>query len=987
MIAGGWLRALGVFLGVAEPRATFANPVKPIDAAVRAGWFGPGGGRISRSQALSVPAVLKGRNLMCSLATLPLVERDAARAPVANPWLRQFDPDVANIVHLAQTVEDLLFDSISWWEITAFSWTGFPAAAVRRDPATVSLDPPAGSAMTALPSGAEPHGVKRVWIDGRPVDASNVIRFDSPNPPVLVAAARAIRKALRLDETAEQYASEPEASGYFRTAEGADEPDDDDIESILSQWQARRRSRLLGWIPRALEYVTVSSPSPKDLQLVELQERAGLEVANALGVDPEELGVSTTSRTYANVVDRRKDKINDVLAPYMRAITDRLSMPDCTPRGHVVEFDLVDYLKSNPTERWNVYAIALDKGVMTVPEVRAAEGWPALPAEPEPTPAEPAPEPEAPAAEPADEPAAEPANVDAAAAAHQFAGGRASLTLDAATHNFAADAGSRTMTGLIVPFGRPASKYGLTFVFRKGALQWADPRRVKLLRDHNPREALGYAEELVETAAGIKAKFRLGRSPEADDALRDAEDGVLDGFSVGVDFDMSADVEPHPRNKAWMVVTRGDLRETSLTAVPAFDDARVTKVAASREGTNMDPDETTPGPAPDPAGGQPVQTFNQEQVQEIAREAVAEFARTQGAGTRETVDPTRRGPGNVQVTDPPSYRFDRRGHLQPGAYEFSADIIAGLRDGDRAAYDRVMAFARAQFDVVSTDVNELNMPPNRPDMYVDQRDYRYPVWDAISKGALTSITPFTFPKFNSASGLVGNHTEGSEPSSGAFTVTNQTVTPTAKSGKAKISRETWDQGGNPQIGDLIWRQMVKGLNEAKEAAAVALLDAASPTSLGTLTAGGGTGKRTLAAELKQGFVGLHFIRGGFAFTDAFTQIDLYKHLAAAEDADGQPLFPIIGPTNRDGQTGNRLQFIDVDGVAFLPAWALAASGSVAASSYTFDRESVHGWSSAPTRLTMDGIEVANVYIGLWAYVATAISDINGVREIIYDPVP
>jgi phage portal protein BeeE len=118
----------------------------------------------------------------------------------------------------------------------------------------------------------------------------------------------------------------------------------------------------------------VDSPSPADLQLVELQKQAALDIANALGVDPEELGISTTSRTYANAVDRRRDRINDVLSPFMRAITDRLSMGDVTRRGHRVEFDLDDYMKSNPTERWSVYKIAKEMGVMLVDEIRAEEG-------------------------------------------------------------------------------------------------------------------------------------------------------------------------------------------------------------------------------------------------------------------------------------------------------------------------------------------------------------------------------------------------------------------------------------------------------------------------------------------------------------------------------------------------------------------------------------------------------------------------------------
>jgi hypothetical protein len=73
-------------------------------------------------------------------------------------------------------------------------------------------------------------------------------------------------------------------------------------------------------------------------------------------------------------------------------------------------------------------------------------------------------------------------------------------------------------------------------------------------------------------------------------------------------------------------------------------------------------------------------------------------------------------------------------------------------------------------------------------------------------------------------------------------------------------------------------------------------------------------------------------------------------------------------------------------VLFHPSWALAASGAVAASSYIFDSESVHGWASAPQRLEFQ-YRVAYVDLAIWGYKATAISDITGVREITYDPVP
>jgi hypothetical protein len=135
----------------------------------------------------------------------------------------------------------------------------------------------------------------------------------------------------------------------------------------------------------------VQQPTPADLQLVQLQERAALDIANLIGLDPEDLGVSTTSRTYQNATDRRQDKINDVLAAYMRAVTDRLSMNDVTKRGFSVAFDLDNYMKADPITRWTTYQMAEGLGAITVDEIRTEEGMPALPpgAAPEPAPTAP----------------------------------------------------------------------------------------------------------------------------------------------------------------------------------------------------------------------------------------------------------------------------------------------------------------------------------------------------------------------------------------------------------------------------------------------------------------------------------------------------------------------------------------------------------------------------------------------------------------------
>lgn len=1051
----GWLRAVGRQVAdlVSLPRpvvldgvavAEFDSPPRPIDLLF-AELNASTPRRVSRDEALSVAAVQRGRNSLCSIATLPLVLYKGLDI-VRSPFLEQIDPDVANVVTLAQTIEDLAFDGISWWLITSTDFAGYPLAARHLEVSAVSLDPPKGK-LNPFPSGRDARGVKVVWVHGEPVPADRLIRFDSPNPGLLTANARAIRRALLLDKLAATYADNPRPLDYFTDKDSPDvEPmSDDEIDGFLAEWNAERKRRATGWIPGNVQRVDVDTPSPAELQLVELQRQVTLEIANGLGADPEELGVSTTSRTYFNAADRRTSKINERYAPYMTAITQRLSMGDVTRRGYVVKFDLTDYLKPDPAAQVAYWKGLKDMGVMDADEIRAAAGL-----------SGPAPKPKpAPAASPAgddqgDEQTADREQVDAAGpAAVTFAGG-STLTLDAEVLGFTVDTERRTIEGLALPYGKTASKYGVSFLFEPGSLKWGDPGRVKLLRDHDYRQPLGKATELTDTPRGLKVKFHVAPGPAGDEALALASHGTLDGLSVGVDFDMAADTVPDEKTSGTVRVRRADLRETSLTAMPAFDDARVSKVRAQRDGGSMDecatcgqrhaPGVACPTTPPTNQTGQPeglalsqdqitallsrpgaiqalvaaqqpqrteqpatpagALTLSAEQVDSLIKAGqlgallgVPQLtARPEPEERRPTVDPTRRTTVTASVSEPAPYRLDRDGNLTRGTHDFSTDLIEGYR-GDPAALARATEFVRSQFrdqmsakfDTDKADVAALNPNRNRQDLYVDQRSYLYPVWESINKGSLADATPFVLPKFSSASGMVANHAEGTEPTPGVYTATSQTITPTAVSGKVEVTREAWEQGGNPQLSGIIWRQMEKAWYEALEASAVAVLDAATPTPI-TLSAGGGTTGQTLAAELEAALAGLQFVRGGFAMDTAFAQIDLYKALVAAKDTDGRPLYPVLGPSNANGQTRSRFGAVDVAGTLFWPAWALAASGSVVASSYLFDRESVHGWATAPNRLQFE-TRVAYVDVAIWGYKATAITDITGVREITYDPVP
>lgn len=562
------------------------------------------------------------------------------------------------------------------------------------------------------------------------------------------------------------------------------------------------------------------------------------------------------------------------------------------------------------------------------------------------------------------------------------------FAMDAVTTGtvFAVDHESRVIRGLAVPYGVEGIKAGQRFMFAKGTVKWGDPKRVKLYIAHDSAQAVGHAFELNDTDAGLEAAFKVARGPEGDRALSMAEDGVWDGLSIGP----GEGVRFQLRDGVYHAVTF-PLREISLTPQPVFDSSRLTSVSMSQEGTTMADEPTTTdatmastatisvtGPVVETPGAEGDNTSLEASITNAIAAGFAHLANPQGGPT---VVPAG---ASLQVAEESPYRFDG----VRGAHDFSTDLIAYGRDHDSEAGERVMTFMQEMFtptfDVDTGNVATLNPARNRPDMYVDERRFRTPLYDALHKGAITDMTPFLFPKFGSAAGLVADHVEGTEPTPGSFTATNQTVTPSAVSGKVEITREVWDQGGNPQVSGLIWTKMVQHYFAALEVKAYNVLNA-NVASIADIPLTAGAADDDLVNELEAAIADLNFVAGGNTFDYAATHANLYKKLAAAVDSTGRKLLPIYGATNANGSARPRFTSLDVAGVEFDPVPSLGAASSATSNSYLIDTSCVHLWNSAPQRLEFQ-YRVAYVDLAIWGYVATAISDFGGVRQVTYDPV-
>jgi len=333
--------------------------------------------RVSRSVALQVPAVLRSRNLICStLARLPVHIRDKERR-IATPTtlLEQIDPDIANVVTYSQTYEDLLFEAISWWRVLERGWHGYPTFAEHIGIDRIHVS---GIDLPTLNGQGTVYGPTRIYIDGLPVRDEDVIRFDSPNPPLLHHAARAIRACLNLDITASNYAETPVPLGAFTPKDGSRPREDPKaIQELLDKWMAAVRGKAWGYIGSAWEIKELQF-NAEQIQLAEQRQHAVLEIARAAGIDPEDLGVSTTSRTYQNAEQRRLDLLDFTLSAYVAAVEQRLSMRDLLPRGYEAKVNFDGFLRADTKTRFESHKIALDSGFETLDEIRELEDRPDL---------------------------------------------------------------------------------------------------------------------------------------------------------------------------------------------------------------------------------------------------------------------------------------------------------------------------------------------------------------------------------------------------------------------------------------------------------------------------------------------------------------------------------------------------------------------------------------------------------------------------------
>jgi phage portal protein BeeE len=322
----------------------------------------------TRQLAMSVPSVARARNIICgTIGSLPLTTFNRITGQYVDPHrvINQPDPRVAGFVIYNWLAEDIWLYGAGYGQVLEMysaSDGGRVRAWTRVSPDRVTVDTDFRNTV-----------IESYKVDGMAVPLQGVgslIRFDGPDEGLLHRAGKTVAAAVYLENAAVNYAKEPapsmvlKSNGTNLTAER--------ISALLSAWKTARQSRSTAFLNADVNLEQFGF-DPKSMQLAEARQYVALELARACGIPAYFLSAEQTSMTYSNAVTERRSLVDFSLRPILKAIEERLSLPDFVPNPVMVRFALDDFLRGNALERAQVYEILNRIGAMSVEQIQREE--------------------------------------------------------------------------------------------------------------------------------------------------------------------------------------------------------------------------------------------------------------------------------------------------------------------------------------------------------------------------------------------------------------------------------------------------------------------------------------------------------------------------------------------------------------------------------------------------------------------------------------
>lgn len=288
---------------------------------------------VTREDAMKVPAVVRGRDLVClTLGRYPFVmfkdagtgnPDDDVRVPLPK-WLQSTATGIPVRGRTIWTLDDLMFGAMSVW-------------ATQRDPETKEIT----DAVRVLPEywNVDPDTLG-VQVYGQPAQADQVLIFEGYRQGILTMSAESITASRNLANAWQQRVKSPIPMVKITQTEANTDLTEDEVDDMVLDFDTARQESATAFVPYGYDAEAMGVVAP-DLY-IEGRNADRLDWANNIGLPAALLegSMATATLTYSTQEGRRNEFVDYSLAAWALPIEDRLSQDDVTPPGHYIRFDL-----------------------------------------------------------------------------------------------------------------------------------------------------------------------------------------------------------------------------------------------------------------------------------------------------------------------------------------------------------------------------------------------------------------------------------------------------------------------------------------------------------------------------------------------------------------------------------------------------------------------------------------------------------------------
>lgn len=481
------------------------------------------------------------------------------------------------------------------------------------------------------------------------------------------------------------------------------------------------------------------------------------------------------------------------------------------------------------------------------------------------------------------------------------------------------------------------------------AVSHIDPADV-VIRYMHDTEATGRGRRIYDDGIGPVMTFGVSRTTRGNDLLVAAADGLAPGASIEFYPDRyhraAGGVLVHDRIGLYAVATVDPSLET-----PAYPSAQVLAVRTVRKADAMDPDELEDQETPDeetdeePDGDADASTDGDEGDEGDAGG---------GSGSRPHQHGAQRSlarlESRVAALETRSPRRGSRRRVDPLRL-FHAHLRAMVLD-DRAPLRRALA------DVTGTLGGTGDASGLVPETWwagglIELADSR-PAWAAAGRIEYPGGGGIAWPRIVQHT-LVGNVAQKAEVPSRALVVDTQHAAPHYAKGAVDVAMELIDQS-NPQVLEVVWRDLVNQYIGYTETHWITVVEGDDDVVHGPTLPDPSTGYKAFRQALRAANKQVKAATGRPASALALDETN-FSMVADATTTDGEPLFPTLGPSNRDATTTIATgESVDLGGI-------IAFEADVAAP-ILYNTTSIVNAERGPARVQVNNVAEMGVDVGI-----------------------